>query len=124
MPPPAATPDAAKTMMAVGPNPLAGLVPPPTVPARNGPMMPQPVPSHTPQGSPQMLDAGNPKTVLLNPSDGIVSMAGPNAAQGKPAVAADDDEGGGPSVLFWILCIVFGVGIGIGAFMLISRLAV
>ena len=33
-----------------------------------------------------------------------------------------DDDGGGPSALFWIVCIVFGVGLGIGAFMLIRGL--
>ena len=107
--------DAAKTMIAGGPNPLMGMMPPPQVGPRNGPMAPATVPAHTPQG----MDAGNPKTVLLNPSDGIVSIAGPGAA-GRPV--ADDDDGGGPSAIFWIICIVFGVGLGIGAFMLIRGL--
>jgi hypothetical protein len=58
--------------------------------------------------------------MLLQNSEGVVSFA----QQGKQPVVAKGGAGAqseGSSALFWIMCIVFGVGIGVVAYLIVSR---
>jgi eukaryotic-like serine/threonine-protein kinase len=111
-PPSGAMPDPARTMIAGGPM---GMPPPGMQPGR--PMMPMPpqqMPSHTPT-TPQ--GASQPQTVLLPGSEGVVSMrqsGAHGAARGKKRKKQQS------AALFWILCIVAGVLIGVVAFLIVS----
>jgi hypothetical protein len=57
---------------------------------------------------------GGGKTVMLSPSDGVVSFAmGANAAP-----PSTQPRGGGASFAFWMICLSLGVAIGAGAYFL------
>jgi hypothetical protein len=139
-PPPPAQPSAAKTMIAGmdgAPPPMmpqnnmgnmanmGGGPPPPVMPQPQAPrpsaQMPSSVPSHTPANV-----AGSPKTVMLAPSEGVVSFAQqgktvPSPGQPNGRAVAEPPESEGSSALFWIVCIAFGVGIGVVAYLIVSR---
>jgi serine/threonine-protein kinase len=135
--PPPAQPAAAKTMIAgmdgapppmmpqnqmgnMGAGPPPPVMPPPQQP-RPSAQMPSSVPNHTPAQV-----AGNPKTVMLQPSEGVVSFAQqgkavPSPGQANGRAVAEPPESEGSSALFWIVCIAFGVGIGVVAYLIVSR---
>lgn len=86
------------------------------------------------QAAAMSAGGGEARTMMLESSEGVVSFA----QQGRvatpsstPAIAspsaetaiAGDDAGGGSSALFWIVCIVAGVGIGIVAYLIVARVA-
>jgi eukaryotic-like serine/threonine-protein kinase len=104
-PPPAPGPDPMKTMISPG---QGG-----TMPQQQGrPMPPVHVPpAHTPPNS----GGGVHGTVLLHPSEGVVSIA--RSSSGHPAQGA-----GGVSPLFWVICILCGVGLGVAAYYIVSSL--
>jgi serine/threonine-protein kinase len=67
------------------------------------------------------------RTVMLANSEGIVSMA----PDGRPMPARSDSRGGpaayparrpGASALFWILCLLTGLAVGVGAYWLVLEL--
>jgi serine/threonine-protein kinase len=94
----------AKTVMAASASELLKNVQPPPMTGGGPPTMP-PAASGQPGGG---------KTVMLSPSDGVVSFAmGPNAA--PPTTGA---QGGGASLAFWMICLSLGVAIGAGAYFL------
>jgi serine/threonine-protein kinase len=74
---------------------------PATQPQMQGRPMPGP---QSPQG-----------TVLLQPSDGVVSIA-------RQSDRVATQSAGGASMTFWIICIVCGIGIGVVAYVIVSAL--
>jgi len=129
-PPPAAM----KTMIADGG--LGAFGPPPAPPPGGGaPSMP---PSSAADGAPN-------KTMMLESSEGVVSFAargdsaavpspqsaaptGPGAYPGSAPSAADQTDStsitevGGASALFWIICLLTGLGIGVLAYLAVLKL--
>jgi serine/threonine-protein kinase len=104
--------DPARTMIA-GAGPPMGMPPPGMMGGRGMmPMPPQQMPSHTPtvpQGA-----HGQPATVLLPGSEGVVSM------RQSGQMGARHRKGQQSTALFWLLCIVAGVLIGVIAFLIVS----
>jgi serine/threonine protein kinase len=105
-PPPAPGPDPMKTMISPGHGPGMS-------PHQHGRPMPpmQMPPQHTPPNS----GGGVQGTVLLQPSEGVVSIA--RSSSGHPA-----QGGAGVSPLFWVVCILCGVGLGVAAYYIVSSL--
>jgi len=90
------------------------------------PMMPPGMhPQGTPGGGfpPQGAGPSGPnKTVMLQPSEGVVSVAragGPLAAAGGPMTSAIAQ---GASTLFWIVCLTTGVAVGVIAYLIVCQL--
>jgi len=120
-------PDPARTMIAgsmQGPGMPGGYGGPPPPAGMQGmqgrpmmPMPPQQMPSHTPTNQ----GHGQPQTVLLPDSQGVVSMAGRQSQQHRRQGQGQGQgrKGASPAV-FWILCIVAGVLIGIIAYLIVS----
>jgi eukaryotic-like serine/threonine-protein kinase len=94
------------------------------------PVGPQPG-SHSPY-PPARGGPGDLRTVMLPASEGIVSMSREGGqvppgldSRGGPmghAVHAMGHEQGGASALFWILCLLTGLAVGIGAYWLVLEL--
>jgi len=108
-PPPAPGPDPMKTMIAPGQGMPQQMVPqqqPRPMPPQ---MMPPPAQVH------QSAGGGVQGTVLLQPSEGVVSIA--RSSSGHPAQGT-----GGVTPLFWVICIVCGVGLGVAAYYIVSSL--
>ncbi len=108
---------AAKTMIAGNVSDVFGSGGPPALgghgPAAGPPSMP-------PQHAQQQRQQGPNKTVMLNPSDGVVSFnQGPVPVQSPPV----HHSGGGASVGFWILCLGIGLAIGVGAYFVVAMTA-
>ena len=95
---------------------VAGMAPP----MMGGQMMPPGgQPQHHPQGPPggygQQQNSGPNKTVLLQPSEGVVSVA----QRGGQALQAAPNPGQfvqGASTLYWIVCLMMGIAIGVLAY--------
>jgi serine/threonine-protein kinase len=108
-----APPAALKTMIADGPQLMAQLrggapgapsLPPATLPPGAGPQ-------------PQ-------KTMILDNSEGIVSLAQQGGKPGVPAPAMDPEstsvtDAGGAGPLFWALCLLGGLGLGVLAYVIL-----
>jgi eukaryotic-like serine/threonine-protein kinase len=74
-----------------------------------------PPPMQMQQPAAGQAPAGANRTVLINPSDGVVSMArGMSAAE--PAAAPPVP---GASVTYWVLCLMCGIATGVGAYLLV-----
>ena len=91
--------------------PMPGMMPPQGTPGAGFP------PQQAPQSGPQ-------KTVMLQPSEGVVSAArgaGPIAAAagGAPMVGAVQT---GASTMFWIVSLLSGVAIGVIAYLIVCQL--
>ena len=61
---------------------------------------------------------GGGKTVMLSPSEGVVSFAMGNKAGPTGAV-----EAGGASLAFWMICLSLGIALGAGAYFLMLVLS-
>jgi eukaryotic-like serine/threonine-protein kinase len=90
-------------------------------------MMPQPgtMPQGTPQGFPQPGQApqGGPnKTVMLQPTDGVVSMARPGAMAPQPGQGAMPGVQEGASTLYWIICLLTGIAVGVIGYVIAIQL--
>jgi len=110
---------------------VAGMAPP----IVGGQMMQQ-QPQGTPQGyNPQLQQpppqGGPNKTMLLQPSDGIVSVAGrPSGAmvgqmgqgQGAGPMTAPHQVAGGASTLFWVVSLAIGIAIGVTAYVIVLQM--
>lgn len=91
------------------------------------PMQPQAVQPMQPM---QPQGGGPNKTILLQPSDGIVSVAkagGPIAVAQPPqmfgqAPIARPGQSSGASMGFWIVCLLCGVGLGALAFVIMRQM--
>jgi hypothetical protein len=82
-----------------------------TVPQVGGPPPGGPPPMGAPMGMPGAMpgSAGGPaKTVMLQSSEGVVSVA---SSGGSVPVAAE--SGGGASAVFWIVSMLLGIGLGV-----------
>jgi hypothetical protein len=84
-----------------------------------------------PQQMQQMQQPSGPqKTILLQPTDGIVSVAaagGPVSAQAQPgggamAVAGQPQGAQGASTLFWIISLMIGIGVGALAYVIVLQM--
>lgn len=64
------------------------------------------------------------KTVLLNPSEGVVSMAQAQGmhVSGPTASAAEPVASQGASAGYWAMCLLMGVALGVGAYLLVRFL--
>jgi serine/threonine-protein kinase len=84
-----------------------------------GPMMPHGYPSmqQTPPGG---AAASSPnKTMMLQPSEGVVSVARTGQAVQAASTGASQQ---GASTLFWIMSLVIGVAVGVFAYMIVLQL--
>jgi hypothetical protein len=66
--------------------------------------------------------AGPNKTVLLQPSEGVVSVArtaGGAVAAAPPGTMVVQ----GASTLYWIVCLVIGIGVGVAAYFIYLQVA-
>ena len=92
---------------------------PPGMPGMPGGMPPGMQPGMTgPGGMPQPGVSGPNKTVMLQPSDGIVSVA--RTGGQLPAAAGPVTQGA--TTLYWIVCLVAGVLVGVLAYVLVRHL--
>ena len=73
---------------------------------------------YPPQGPPQGGPGPN-KTVLLQPTDGIVSVARTGPAMAGPQRQASQ----GASGLFWFVCLFMGVAVGVIAYVIVLQLS-
>jgi eukaryotic-like serine/threonine-protein kinase len=80
------------------------------------------------QQQPSQPPAGGPaKTMMINPTDGVVSIAsgggmrpgmGPGMQPGMGAVEAPRPSGGA-SAAYWAVCLIGGVAAGVGAYLIV-----
>jgi hypothetical protein len=87
-----------------------------------------PGPATMPQGTPnagfppqQQAPGGPQKTVMLQPSEGVVSVARTGSAvqaavPGAPAVVQ------GASTLYWIVCLVIGIAVGVLGYVIVLQM--
>ena len=98
---------AAKTMMAGSAAELFGSQGPPALGS-----------SPAPPASAAPRQAGPNKTMMLNPSEGVVSMhLGPQAQPPPPSPPMQRSDGA--SAGFWLACMFIGSAIGVGAYFLV-----
>lgn len=75
-------------------------------------------------GGMQQPQPGANKTVLLQPTDGIVSVAaagGPVSAQPQAGGAPQVEASQGASTLFWIISLLVGIGLGALAYVIVLQ---
>jgi len=131
MPQPGAPAGANQKTMIAG---MAPVMPPQTYPQVGGPPqgMPMGGPQGMPMGGPQGMPMGGPhgmqggpgpnKTVMLQPSEGVVSVAHSGHAvqavgtSGRPQVIE------GASTLFWIVCLLTGIAVGVLGYVIVLQL--
>jgi hypothetical protein len=96
-------------------------VPPGGMPGGPGMMPPQgtpnagfPPPGQAPGGGPQ-------KTVMLQPSEGVVSVARTGGAV-QAAVAGAPAVVQGASTLYWIVCLVIGIAVGVLGYVIVLQM--
>ncbi|MFT3691943.1 MAG: serine/threonine-protein kinase [Kofleriaceae bacterium] len=108
---------------------VAGMAPP----IVGGQMMGQPPQNMMPQQQmlqqqmpPNGMGGGPNKTVLLQPTEGIVSVA---QQQGRPSMGnmpmpGQQQQGGseGASTLFWIVSLLIGIAVGVGAYVIVLQM--
>jgi hypothetical protein len=86
------------------------------------------MPQGTPQGFPPQQQPGGPpqggpnKTVLLQPTDGVVSMARPGAVAPQPGQGAMPGVQQGASTLYWIICLMTGIAVGVIGYLIVLQL--
>ena len=111
-----------KTMFAQHGSAMPGMQGGPVIPGNpigpTGPTLRPPPASVV--GPPPAQGDGAPRTMMLQNSEGIVSIAskGGKSAAVPPAVAT----GGGASALFWIVSLLTGAGLGVAAWYLATHL--
>lgn len=73
---------------------------------------------------PQQQGPSPNKTMLINPSEGVVSMAQAQGmhVSGPTATAAEPAASQGASAGYWAVCLLMGVAIGVGAYLLVRFL--
>lgn len=88
-------------------------------------------PGPTPGGPPGAADDGPPKTIMIPGSEGVVSFSqkfnvGTPAAmdQSRPHAAAPVvDAGDGPGLVFWSICLLSGLAVGVLAYLAVRMFA-
>jgi hypothetical protein len=74
--------------------------------------------------NPQQPGGGPNKTVMLQPSDGVVSVARTGQAL-QPAAGPTTESGPavqqGASALFWIMSMIIGIGLGVLAYVIVLQ---
>jgi serine/threonine-protein kinase len=105
---------------------VAGVMPPGMMPQQQmqpqgqGMMQPQGMQGGYPQQPPQGGPGPN-KTVLLQPSDGLVSVARSGGQQLQPAGPGTGRVVQGASTLFWIVCLITGIAVGVLAYVIVLQ---
>ena len=79
------------------------------------------------QAAAMSAGGGENKTMMLNSSEGVVSFA-QTGGSATPVSTPPIGEmplvpSGGSSALFWIICIVCGVAIGIVAYLIVAKVS-
>jgi eukaryotic-like serine/threonine-protein kinase len=85
-------------------------------------MMPQGTPNHGAFG--QQPTGGGPqpqKTMMLQPSDGVVSVARSGGAV-QPAMGGAPQIIQGASTLYWIVCLFTGIAVGVLAYVIVLQM--
>jgi serine/threonine-protein kinase len=116
--PPAASGGAgAKTVVAGNAADLLRNLRPPSMEATPAPGPPAGAPAGAPGPNPGAPGGG--RTIMLQPSDGVVSFSMRNRPPPR-----DTEVGfqGGASPLFWALCLVTGTAVGVGAYFMVLAL--
>jgi hypothetical protein len=106
---------------------VAGMAPP--LPVGSGPQNPMMPPPGMQPGYAQPPQSGPNKTVLLQPSDGVVSVARTGQAlqpvAGMPGVMAPAPSAPrvvqGATPLFWIICLIAGIAVGVLAYVIVLQ---
>jgi hypothetical protein len=96
---------------------VAGIAPPLGQPGMPG--MPGQLPGQMPPGYPMPPGGGPNKTVLLQPTEGVVSVARSGGAV-QPAGTGAIQQGA--STLFWIVSLMIGVAVGALAYVVVLQL--
>src|SRR5262249_152495 len=111
---------AQKTIVAGMAPPIMGgqLMPPGQMQAQMPPGYP-PVPGSGPQAPGGTAASGPNKTVMLQPSEGVVSVARTGQAVQPVGTGAMQQ---GASTLFWIVRLVVGVAVGALAYVIVLQL--
>jgi serine/threonine-protein kinase len=81
------------------------------------PMMPQGTPN---AGFPPQPSSGPNKTVMLQPSEGVVSVARTGGA--VPSAGGAPMATQGASTLYWIICLVTGIAVGVLAYVIVLQM--
>jgi serine/threonine-protein kinase len=109
-------------MMQPGMQPMQGGMPPgmqPGMPPGMQPgMQPGMPPGMQPGGYPQVPQSGPNKTVMLQPSEGVVSVARTGQAV-QPANTGMIHQGA--STLFWVISLIIGVAVGALAYVIVLQ---
>jgi eukaryotic-like serine/threonine-protein kinase len=106
---------------------VAGMAPP--LPVGSGPQNPMMPPPGMQQGFPPPGPQSGPnKTVMLQPSDGVVSVARTGQAlqpagltPGMAPTAGPPRVVQGATPLFWIICLVMGIAVGVLAYVIVLQ---
>jgi hypothetical protein len=88
----------------------------PVLPPQGAPPPAGPPPGMAPGGPPPAAGGGPAKTVMLQASEGVVSVAG------KAPIAAVDEPAGGASAAFWIVSMIIGIGVGVLAYVIMLQM--
>jgi hypothetical protein len=85
-------------------------------------MMPQGTPNAGfPPQQGQAPSSGPQKTVMLQPSEGVVSVARTGGAV-QAAVAGAPAAAQGASTLYWIVCLVIGIAVGVLGYVIVLQM--
>src|ERR1700685_4426188 len=95
---------------------IAGMAPPVMQPGMQPVMQPGMGPGGYPQAPPN-AGGGAPKTVMIAPSERIVSVAATSGAVSRPAAGGNT----GASTTFWIISLLMGVAIGAIAYVIVLQ---
>jgi hypothetical protein len=94
-------------------------VPPGGMPG--GGMMPQGTPNAGFPPQQQQQGGGPQKTMMLQPSEGVVSVARTGGAV-QAAVGGAPAAVQGASTLYWIVCLVVGIAVGVLGYVIVLQM--
>jgi hypothetical protein len=83
-------------------------------------MMPQGTPNAGFPPQQQQGGAGPNKTVMLQPSEGVVSVA--RAGGAVPTASGGAMPQQGASTLYWIVCLVTGIAVGVLGYVIVLQM--
>jgi hypothetical protein len=85
-------------------------------------MMPQGTPNHGSFGQTPVPGGPQPqKTMMLQPSDGVVSVARSGGAVAPAMGGAAPQVIQGASTMYWIVCMFVGIAVGVLAYVIVLQ---
>jgi serine/threonine-protein kinase len=110
-----------KTIVAMqAPAIVQGQMMPPNGTPSGFPQQPQPGYPQQPGYPPQQGGPGPNKTVMLQPTDGIVSVAQRGGAAIPQSAMSSTSQGA--STLFWIVSLMIGIALGVAAYVIVLQM--